>query len=154
MRPLQDRRQPLIDQKRDHNAQYSFHKGKGHVKHDQAFQNIVHSGEDQLIRRQNGFFRHEVIVNGIYQEVIGEYAEDPHDQSPCNGTDQSAGAVLFEFVNQSRNKYEGCPQNKVAQFSDAACAGYEKMDKIFDQADDDACNGTVGKGADQSGKLG
>ena len=71
MRPLQNRRQSLINQKRDHNAHYSLQKCKRHIKDDQTFQNIIYAGKDQLVCRQNGFLGHEVVVNGIYQEGIG-----------------------------------------------------------------------------------
>ena len=78
----------------------SYQKCKRHIKDDQTFQNIVYSGKNQLVCRQNGFLGHEVVVNGIYQEVIGEYAENSHDQSSCNGTDQGPGAVPFKLINK------------------------------------------------------
>ena len=105
-RALDDRGQAFIGQQRNDNAEHGLEESERHVEADDRLLDALHGWDDRLISLEDNFLGHDLVIDGIDDEDVGEGRADRHADSADEAPDDRAFAALVLFIDQARRKNE------------------------------------------------
>ena len=152
---MDQRGQRLIDQQADHYGKHLLYKGKGHIKDQQAAEQIsvLDRRTDGLIHRDDCLPGHKGRVEGINNEIVGQHTEKGGQDSACQSSDNCALFALIALVDESGRRHEEGAQEEIGKLPDPACRSANKVEEVLDQRDRDAVQRSHGEGTDQGWKI-
>ena len=153
-RALDDRGQALIGQQRNNHAEHGLEEGEGHVEADDRLLDALHGRDDRLVRLEDNLLGHDLVIDRIDDEDVGEGRADRHADGADKASDDRALAGLVVLIDQAGRQDEHRAEQEVGQLADACGVSSHQTQQVFDQADDNPIDRAEAEGTDQGRQVG